>query len=211
MGGVSGGRRRGAGRVALRRLSTREGAGDLGRGLPAEPGMRTGVVVVGAPPTEQHARLGERGEQRLVQELVAQAPVERLDERILDRLSRRDIVPFHPGLVCPAQDRGAGELRSVVADDHPWLAARRDQPIEFGCDPQTRERRVGNQGDVLAGAVVDDRQDAEAAAIGELIRHEVEAPALVRPQGQQPAPVCRGRAFARRASPRDRAGTASCD
>ena len=112
MGGVSGGRRRGADRVAQRRLTTWEGAGELGRCLPAEPRMRSSVVVIGTPATEQHASLGERGEQRLVQEIVAQTPIERLDEGVLDRLSQRDVVPLDPGLVGPTQDRVAGELAS---------------------------------------------------------------------------------------------------
>ena len=132
-GGMSVGRRRGAGRVAQRRLTTREGAGELGRCLPAEPRMR-------------RTNLDERGEQRLVQEFVAQPAVERLDEGVLDGLSRRDVVPLDPGLVGPAQDGVAGELRSVVADDHPRLAACRDQPIEFGRHPQIRERCVGGSG-----------------------------------------------------------------
>ncbi len=84
-------------------------------------------------------------------------------------------MPLDPGLVSPAQDRVAGELGAVVADDHPRRAACRDQPIEFGRHLQTRERGVGDQGDVLAGAVVDDRQNAEAAAIGELVRDEPKA------------------------------------
>jgi len=179
LGGASGRRRRGAGRVAQRRLSMREGAGELGRGLPTEPRMRSGFVVVGAPSTEQRVDLGKCGEQRLIQEFVAQPAVERLDEGVLDRFSRRDVVSPDPGLVGPAQDRVAGELGAVGADDHPRLAARRDQPIELGRHPQTRERGVGDQGVVLAGAIVDDRQDAEAAPVGELIRDEVEAPPLV--------------------------------
>ena len=41
------------------------------------------------------------------------------------------------------------------------------------------ERGVGHQRQALSGAVIDDGQDAEAAAVGELIRHEVERPAFV--------------------------------
>lgn len=106
--------------------------------------MWAGVVVIGTPSTEQRTDLGKCGEQRLVQEFVAQAAVERLDERVLGGLCRCDVGPLDPGPVGPAQDRIAGELSAVVADDHSRLAARRDQPIEFGCHPQARERGVGN-------------------------------------------------------------------
>lgn len=37
--------------------------------------MRAGVVVIGAPATELHADLGERGVQPLVQGFVAQRPL----------------------------------------------------------------------------------------------------------------------------------------
>jgi hypothetical protein len=55
-----------------------------------------------------------------------------------------------------------------------------NQPIEFTADPNARQRCVGNQRQAFARAVVDDRQDAEAPPVGELVRHEVERPALVR-------------------------------
>ena len=43
--------------------------------------------------------LHQRGEQGLHQELVAQAAIETLNEGILHRLSRCDVVPADPGLV----------------------------------------------------------------------------------------------------------------
>ncbi|ESZ54411.1 hypothetical protein X729_28500 [Mesorhizobium sp. L103C131B0] len=52
----------------------------------------------------------ERGEQRLVQQFVAQAAVEALDEGILHRLARRDVGPFHP-MIPLAED--AFEVNSV--------------------------------------------------------------------------------------------------
>ena len=124
--------------------------------------MRTGFVVIGTAATEQPTDLGEGGEQRLVQEFVAQALIDRTDHRVLSGLSPSDVVRLDPGLVSPAQDRVAGELGAVVSDDHLRLGACDDHPIEFDRHPQARVRRVGNQGDVHPGAIVDDRRNAEA-------------------------------------------------
>jgi len=55
--------------------------------------MRPDGAVVVLPSSEGRAGMGERDEQRLVQKLVAQAAVERLDEGVLLRLAGRDVVP----------------------------------------------------------------------------------------------------------------------
>ena len=53
----------------------------------------------------------EGGEQMLVEALVAQPAVEALDEAILRRLARCDVVPFHA--TCCCQARMAFEVSSV--------------------------------------------------------------------------------------------------
>jgi hypothetical protein len=50
---------------------------------PADARVRTSAVVVPSPFLEQGACLGERGERRLVEELVAQPAIEALDEGVL--------------------------------------------------------------------------------------------------------------------------------
>ncbi len=64
-----------------------------------------------------------RGEQRLVEALVPEAPVEALDEAVLHRLARRDVVPFDLPLLGPSEDRAGGELRAVVAHQHRYVLA----------------------------------------------------------------------------------------
>jgi hypothetical protein len=55
------------------------------------------------PPSGQHGpRLRQGGKQRLIQALIAQPSVEAFDERILGRLARRNVVPFHLPLLRPA-------------------------------------------------------------------------------------------------------------
>ena len=67
-------------------------------------------VVVGPPGREACPDVRERGEQGLVEEFVPQPSVEALDEGILDRLARGDVVPVDPGAVGEAQDGVRGEL-----------------------------------------------------------------------------------------------------
>jgi hypothetical protein len=58
---------------------------------------------------------------------------------------------------------------------------------ELANDPRPRQRHVGDERQALAGEVVDDREDAEAAAVGEGVRQKAEAPALVRPLRERDA------------------------
>jgi hypothetical protein len=69
-------------------------------------------------------RLAQRGEQRLVQTLVAQPADEAFCKRVLLRLARRDVVPTDLAVLAPGQDRRAGQLAAVVAD----AAAADDRP-----------------------------------------------------------------------------------
>ena len=51
-------------------------------------------------------------------ELVTQLPIDALDEGVLDRFARRDIVPCHLVPISPLLDRIDGERAAVVADNH---------------------------------------------------------------------------------------------
>src|SRR6516165_6214099 len=88
-------------------------------------------------------------------------------------------MPGDAALIDPGQDGVAGEFSTVVADHHPGLAALSHQPVQFPRDPGARERGVSHQRQALARAIIDHGQEAETAAIRELIRHEVERPAIV--------------------------------
>ena len=78
--------------------------GGIGGRQPADAAMRPHMIVVVSPVAQHRAGMAQLGEQRLVQALVAQAIVEALDVAILLRLARRDVVPFDPALLRPAQD-----------------------------------------------------------------------------------------------------------
>jgi len=99
------------------------------------------IVVVAPPIFQRQVGLRERGEQGLVQKIVAQATVETFDEGVLHRLARRNLAPVDPGKIGPAQD-GVG-LGTVVADDCPGPAARADQKIELTRNPPPLPPNIG--------------------------------------------------------------------
>lgn len=83
-------------------------------------------------------------------------------------------MPFHLGPIRPLQNRVAGELAAIVADDHFWLASSLDDPVQLTGNPQAGKGRIRNESQAFSGAIVDDRKHPEPASIGELIRHEVQ-------------------------------------
>ena len=70
--------------------------------------MRPDIVVVVAPNGQLAPGLSQAVEQLFIQELVAQRPVERFDERVLLRLAGIDVVPLDPVFAGSLQDRPAG-------------------------------------------------------------------------------------------------------
>lgn len=93
--------------------------------------MRSFGVVVAAPWRELDADLGKRAEQRLVQELVAQAAIEALDEGVLLRLAGLDVVLVETMALRPAEHRQAGELGVIVGDTLPGQPAGGDQGLQL--------------------------------------------------------------------------------
>ena len=127
-------------------------SGMYGWRQPADARMRSDVVVVAPPFLESHAHLHQGGEQRLVQKLVAQPPVEAFDEAVLHGLSRRDVVPFDLGVCRPGQDRVARQFGAVVADDRLGFAAPGNDEIELARHALARQRGVGDGGKAFPGA-----------------------------------------------------------
>ena len=138
----------------------------------------------------------KRAEQSLIEQLVTQTADERLGERILHRLARGDVMPGDLVIVRPSQDGVRGEFGSVVADNHPGLAALGEQPIELAGNPDAGDRGVGHQGQALARAVIDHDQDTHAAAVDELVRNEVERPTVVGPLWDEHRSPCAQSALA---------------
>lgn len=70
-----------------------------GRWKIADRAVRADGVIVVLPFGKDFAGMVEGREQRLVQEFVAQAPIEAFYECVLLRLAWCDVVPFDPGLL----------------------------------------------------------------------------------------------------------------
>src|SRR6266568_255193 len=152
----------------------------IGRWRPVtERGMRPRRVVVSDPSSDDLASLIEIEEQALVEKFVAHAAVEGFDVAILHRLAGRDVVPFHVMLFAPAQDSIRGELGTVIGHDHPRLATPLDDCDELAGNPSARDRGVGDRCQAFSRHVIDDVENTEAPAAGELIVDEVERPARV--------------------------------
>ena len=109
-----------AGRRALKLLKR---PARFERRLVSQRRMRPDGIVIVAPDRQLPAGVLQGVEDLLIQKLVAEAAVERLDEGVLLRLARVDIMPRHPILVGPLQDGAAGELGAVIADDASGLSA----------------------------------------------------------------------------------------
>ena len=136
--------------------------------------MRSECVVVDPPFFDDPSGLWQADEEMLVETLVTQSAIEALDEAILHWLARGNIVPFNLGLVRPAEDGVGRELGPVIADNHLRLATGGDELIQLTSHANPAQRGVRHERQAFARAVINDGQNAEAAAIRQLVRHEVE-------------------------------------
>ena len=80
-------------------------------------------VVVDPPCFDDLAGLAEVGEQGFVQAFVSKLAVEALDEAVLHRLARRDVVPFDAALLLPRFPAGSLDAIDLLYPD-PWPKRR---------------------------------------------------------------------------------------
>ncbi len=136
-------------------------------------------VVVDPPAFDDPPGLCERRKYMLIEAFVAQLSIERLNKRILNRLTRRNVIPLDARLFDPAQHSSARQLGCVVRDDHQWLAMQFAKSIQFPDDPRARQGCVNHARQTLPRKVVDDVKDAEATTVVVRILHKVQRPPLV--------------------------------
>lgn len=113
-------------------------------------------------------------EERLVQELIAQATVEALDEGVLGRLAGCDAMPVKLAISNELRDRVSGELGTVIAGNRLGLAANDKRRGQFPHEPCALQRSVCHQREAVPRAFIDHGHDPEAAAILQLIRHKIQ-------------------------------------
>ncbi|QFT33925.1 hypothetical protein FIV00_25745 [Labrenzia sp. THAF82] len=78
-------------------------------------------VVVVFPCGDLGSGFRKRREQRLVETLIPEATVETLDETILHRFSRCDVMPVDTCHLIPFEDRHAGQFGSVARREYALL------------------------------------------------------------------------------------------
>ena len=114
----------------------------------------------------------------------------------------------------PGQDGVRSELRPIVGDNHAGPAAPFDQRRQLARNPLPGDRCVRDRRQAFTRYIVDDVEDAESSATGELVVHEVERPSGIRLRLDEDRRPCSHGAAARRgapsALPRGRADVRSC-
>ena len=97
------------------------------------------LLVVGNEPAIGHrADLGQRFKEMGIEHLGTIAAVEPLDEGVLIRLARLDVVQSDAALVTPIDEYLGGQLGTVVQAQRTWPPVQRD---EFLKDPDDASRR----------------------------------------------------------------------
>ena len=143
--------------------------------------MRAVVVLVVAPCRNQMAGMAQGREHVLVEAFIPKAAVEALHEAVLHRIAWRNVVLFHAAILLPFEHCVRCQLRPVVADRHARQATQLRDPVQLAANANAGDRLIDDGGQALPAEVVDHAEDAKPAAISQSIRHEVQAPALVRP------------------------------
>jgi hypothetical protein len=95
------------------------------RGVRADP-----VIVVRAPVFDEESGFGEGAKPMLVEAVIAEGSIEALDEGVLHRFARLDMMESDPGTLSPEVKGFAGELGTIVHGDGLGKSAREGQALE---------------------------------------------------------------------------------
>lgn len=116
----------------------------MGNQIPSELRVWSCFVVVGSPASERDAGLGQRCEQRLVQQFIPEPTVKALDEGILRGFAGRDVMPGDATLIGPGHDGGTDEFGAAVADQAALSSMRRSTAASAACShPPARPQPLG--------------------------------------------------------------------
>jgi transposase len=88
-------------------------------------------------------------------------------------------MPRDPVVLRPGEHGVGSELGPVVRHDHAGLPTTLDQHRQFARVASARDRGVGDRRQALSRHVIDDVQDAEPPASGELVMNKIQRPAGV--------------------------------
>src|SRR5918993_1147470 len=127
-----------------------------------------------------HAGLEQAVELPAVEQLVAEAPVERLDPGVLPR---RTGIDEHGGDIVEPTPVGNGvsdELGTIVEPDEPRRATSRGEAVEGGDHGVGVDGAIDDDRRALARVLVDDVEQLEGAAVDGDVELEVHRPQSVR-------------------------------
>jgi hypothetical protein len=156
--------------------------------------VRPVAVVVLAVVLDHHLGLSEAGEDLDREQLVADAAVKALHERVLPWRARFDERRPGPGEPTPVPKRVRGHLRTVVTPDELRTAALLgDDPVQYFHDLVAIDAALGFHRQRLAGELVHDVQELEVVPVRGLIPLKMDRPRdrAAAPAAGQPAPWTR--------------------
>ena len=135
--------------------------------------MGTLLVVLEHPPVRGLAHVVEAGEQVLVQDLLAEGPVEAFEVGVLVGLAGLDVADGHAVELGPLHEGLAQELRAVVGTQDLRQAVVALELLEDADQARGRDRGVDLDVQRLAVEVVDHVEGPEAAATRQRVGHEI--------------------------------------
>ena len=133
---------------------------ELLRAEPIVGRVRSRFVVVAVPVSAEVACVPDAPETMLIEELVTDASIQALRQRVLHGLPWTNEVMLDASFVSPRTERLARELRAIVTPDSTRLAVRLDGVVQHAREALGRHRDIEFQGDATPGEVVDRSEDS---------------------------------------------------
>jgi hypothetical protein len=138
-----------------------------------------------APALDNDLRLAQRVEDFAVEQFVAQARIETLDESVLPRAGRRDVRRLCPDGGDPFLHRLGNELRAIIGADVLGHTTQ-DEQVRQHIDNIDRFKPARDpNGQALMGELVDDVEQADFAPVMGALLEEVIGPDVVGALGPQ--------------------------
>ena len=142
-------------------------------------------MVMPPPSLDQHLCFCKAVEDLAVEQFIAKGPVEALVVAIFPWRSRGDVERRHADLRQPFLDCRRNKFAAIIGPDIGRWPARDEQVGQGRQHVFVFELPRHDQGEAFAAGLIDDRQDAELAAIVGATFYEVvcpDVPRILRPQ-----------------------------
>ena len=128
------------------------------------------MVVLIAPPFDEHLGLLQSIEDLSIQELVSQSTVERFNVSVFPRTARLNEESFHADLFEPLPNGFSCELRSVVGANVVWDTTFTEKKIERIQDVLTVQPASDFDCKTLSSELIHDGQQPKGATLPEFDR-----------------------------------------